>query len=230
MKRYLAKLKVHGGKKIIQSILHFESFNDARLMKNIISKNRKQFHHNKIVYMYTQKKKAAIKNHRLALETAHNITTLVDMDHDLRLREHLIEKGKPAKIPRLHSTKPACTLLTVPYNINGKFNFDEFCKMTKRIPELSKAEEEIIIQVNENAIKKTWERIAKGNIYARKMFEKKGITSPLNDHSVVEAILEQCNTTSKDKIKQNLEEFAKLDNEAMSNLIDKLLSDFNSKA
>ena len=96
------------------------------------------------------------------------------MDHDLRLREHLIEKGKPAKIPRLHSTKPACTLLTVPYNINGKFNFDEFCKMTKRIPELSKAEEEIIIQVNENAIKKTWERIAKGNIYARKMFEKKG--------------------------------------------------------
>ena len=46
----------------------------------------------------------------------------------------------------------------------------------------------------------------------------------------MEAILEQCNTTSKDKIKQNLEEFAKLDNEAMSNLIDKLLSDFNSKA
>jgi hypothetical protein len=230
MKRYLAKLKAHGAKKTKESILHFESFNDAILMENIISKNRKQFHHNKIVYMYTQKKKAAIKNHRLALETDHNITTLVDMDHDLRLREHLIEKGKPAKIPRLHSTKPACTLLTVPYNINGKFNFDEFCKMTKRIPELSKAEEEIIIQVNENAIKKTWERIAKGNIHARKMFEKKGITSPLNDHSVVEAILEQCNTTSKDKIKHNLEEFARLDNETMSDLILKLLSDFNAKS
>lgn len=230
MKRYLAKLKALGGKKTRDPILHFESHNDARVMQNIISKNQKQFPHNKIVYMYTQKKKAAIKNHRLALETNHNITTLVDMDHDLKLREHLVQKGKTAMIPRLHSTKPACTLLTVPYNINGKFNFEEFCRMTKRIPELSKADEEIIIQINENAIKKTWERIVNARPYAREMFEKNGITSPLNDHSVVEAILEQCNTTSKDKIEQNLEEFAKLDNEAMSNLIDKLLSDFNSKA
>jgi hypothetical protein len=230
MKRYLAKLKAHGAKKTRESILHFESFNDARLMKNIISKNRKQFHHNKIRYMYTQTKAKAIKNHQDALERDHNITTLVDMDYDLRLREHLIEKGKPEKIPRLHSTKPACTLLTVPYNINGKFKFDEFCRMTKRIPELSKADEEIIIQINENAIKKTWERILKARPYARKMFEKKGITSPLNDHSVVEAILEQCNTTSKDKIKQNLEEFARLDNETMSDLILKLLSDFNAKS
>lgn len=230
MKRYLTKLKAHGGKKTRDPILHFESHNDARVMQNIISKNQKQFHYNKIRYMFTQSKSKAIKNHQDALERGHNITTLVDMDYDLKLREHLVQKGKTAMIPRLHSTKPACTLLTVPYNINGKFNFDKFCRMIKRIPELSKADEEIIIQINENAIKKTWERIVNARPYARKMFEKKGITSPLNDHSVVEAILEQCNTTSKDKIEQNLEEFATLDNETMSNLIVKLLSDFNSKA
>ncbi len=229
MKRYLARLKAHGAKKERNPILHFESHNDARVMQNIISKNQKQFGHNKIRYMFTQGKAKAIKHHQDALESDHNITTLVDMDYDLKLREHQIEKGKPAIIPRLHSTKPACTLLTVPYNINGKFSFAEFCRMTKRIPELSKADEEIIIQINENAINKTWERILKARPYARKMFEKKGITSPLNDHSVVEAIFEHCKSTSKDKIEQNLEKFAKLDNETMSNLIVKLLSDFNAK-
>ena len=230
MKRYLAKLKAHGAKKERGPMLHFESHNDARVMQNIISKNQKQFRHNKIRYMFTQSKGEAIKNHQDALERDHNITTLVDMDHDLKHREHRIEKGKPAIIPRLHSTKPACTLLTVPYNINGKFSFAEFCRMTKRIPELSKADEEIIIQINENAINKTWERLSKARPHAREMFEKKGITSPLNDHSVVEAIFEHCKSTSKDKIEQNLEKFAKLDNKTMFHLINKLLSDFNSKA
>tara|TARA_B100000900_G_scaffold325866_1_gene285790 strand:+ start:2187 stop:2966 length:780 start_codon:yes stop_codon:yes gene_type:complete len=235
MKRYLAKLAAHSGKKTNESILHFESFNDASLVENMIKKYRRDKNSDKIRYMFTKGKNKAIKNHKKTIAMGHNISTIVDMDHDLNHRDFFISKKSKERLSRLYSTKPACTLLTIPYSDNGIHNHENFSKAVKTIPNLKDASNELILEIKNDAVKKTWARLKSGiwaERYKKKIeadFAKEKIFDPLNDHSMIEAIIEK-NTNLQEKdiemIKTQLEKFILSNNSNFLELVDLVLLDF----
>ena len=235
MKRYLAKLDAHGGKITNESILHFESFNDASLVENMIKKYRRDKNSNKIRYMFTKGKNKAIKNHKNTIAMGHNISTIVDMDHDLNHRDFFISKNSKEMVKRLHSTKPACTLLTIPYSNNGIHNHENFSKAIKTISNLRDASDELILEIKNDAVKKTWARLKSGIWveWAKKKIEadfaKEKIFEPLNDHSMIEAIIGKSTNLQEKDIKKELENFILSNKSDFLELVDLVLLDFKFK-
>ena len=89
MERYLARINAHDGKRTDSPILHFESFFDMELIKEVMQDCPDEFKslNKNLEYRYTKTKKRAIRNHSQALEMGHDISTLVDMDHDIKSKD-----------------------------------------------------------------------------------------------------------------------------------------------
>lgn len=165
--------------------LHFESVNDMKLMREffqtvyprdqISDKNFK----NLPEFVFTPTKSDTIREHRDALQNKMKISTLVDMDSD-----HANKEIK--EMDSIHSTRYACTLLTIQFMEGLKgIDIDFLNEVIGMVSEFKPSQ---LDDIRERAINRTWERLIKGNKYAKDNFEKKKLHSPLNDHSLAEAI------------------------------------------
>lgn len=130
-------------------------------------------------FVFTHSKYDAIQEHRDAIQNKMTISTLVDMDAD--------HKNKKIRdIDSIHSTRYACTLLTVQFMEGGKgINIDYLNKVIRMVSEFKPSQCD---DIRQRAIERTWERLLKSNKYAKDNFKDKKLHTPLNDHSLAEAI------------------------------------------
>ena len=107
------------------------------------------------------------------------ISTLVDMDAD--------HKNKKIRdIDSIHSTRYACTLLTVQFMEGMKgMNTDFLNEVIGNVSEFKPSQRD---DIRQRAIDRTWERLLRSNKYAKDNFENRKLHTPLNDHSLAEAI------------------------------------------
>lgn len=168
-----------------QLFLHFEARNDSLFMKSFLrvwSRNG-AFDENlvkQIKFVYTPKKSNAISEHKDALEMGLNISTLVDMDHDIK------EKSLKG-LEKIHSTKYACTLFTMQF-IDDKKNMDQEILLNV-IQGITKLDDNKCNRIVKQALENTSIRLNKWRPYIMDDFAKRNITQPLNDHEVAFAIL-----------------------------------------
>lgn len=130
-------------------------------------------------FVFTHSKNDAIDEHRDAIQNKMTISTLVDMDAD--------HKNKKIRdIDSIHSTRYACTLLTVQFMEGGKgINIDYLNKVIRMVSEFKPSQCD---DIRQRAIERTWERLLRSNKYAKDNFENKKLHTPLNDHSLAAAI------------------------------------------
>lgn len=201
LKRNIAKVRALGSKPPSNPILHFEAYPDMQLIENFVEENQSRLTafgnlSNSLLYNFTVKKTDAIKLHKQALDINMNITTLVDMDHDVKNKASRVAKGSPDRIPRIHTTSPASTLLTYIYVDKKDSEKDIFNESIRKFPSLSLLSNTEMLALKESAITKTWARFEKAIgpkmlEYLRKDFQKKKLSSPINDHSLVETLMEK---------------------------------------
>ena len=184
-KRVKAKSVLNGKPLNRQLFLHFEARNDSLFMKSFLrnwSQNGtfERSFVKAINFVFTPKKSDAISEHKDALGMGLNVSTLVDMDHDV--------KNKALKgLEKIHSTRYACTLFTMQF-IHENKNMDEkiLLSVIQAITGFDDNRCKIIIQ---QALENTSIRLNKWRPYIMEEFAKKKITRPLNDHEVAYAIL-----------------------------------------
>lgn len=201
LKRNIAKVRALGSRPPSNPILHFEAYSDMQLVENFVEENQTKLTafgnlSNSLLYNFTEKKSEAIEFHKHALEINMNISTLVDMDHDIKNKAARVAKGSPERIPRIHTTSPASTLLTYIYVDKRDSGKDTFNESIRKFPSLSLLSDTEILALKESSITKTWARFEKAIgskmlEYLRKDFQKKKLPSPINDHSLVETLMEK---------------------------------------
>ena len=201
LKRNIAKVRALGSKPPSNPILHFEAYPAMQLIENFVEENQTILTafgnlSNSLLYNFTKKKSEAIEFHKHALEINMNISTLVDMDHDIKNRASRVAKGSPERIPRIHTTSPASTLLTSIYVDKRDSEKDIFNESMRKFPSLALLSDTEILALKESAITKTWARFEKAIgpkmlESLRKDFQKKKLSSPINDHSLVETLMEK---------------------------------------
>lgn len=130
-------------------------------------------------FVFTHSKHDAIEEHREAIQNKMTISTLVDMDAD--------HKNKKIRdIDSIHSTRYACTLLTVQFMEGMKgMNTDFLNEVIGKVSEFKPSQRD---DIRQRAIDRTWERLLRSNRYAKDNFEDRKLHTPLNDHSLAEAI------------------------------------------
>ena len=130
-------------------------------------------------FVFTHSKYDAIQEHRDAIRGKMTISTLVDMDAD--------HKNKKIRdIDFIHSTRYACTLLTVQFMEGLKgINIDSLNEVIGMVSEFKPSQRD---DIRERAIERTWERLLRSDKYAKDNFKGKKLHAPLNDHSLAEAI------------------------------------------
>ena len=166
--------------------LHFESNLDMTFIRRFIEKNKPNKNqlnniHKNIGYVFTPKKMDAIKEHRDALKMGLNVSSLVDMDSDIECK--MIGKSK-----RIHSSKYACTILTIQFlKENMVLNYDHLYATIKQISGLSNKNR--IDRIISNAIENTYDRLSSGNAKTRVLFDEHGLQNPINDHELATAIV-----------------------------------------
>ena len=151
---------------------------------------------NSLLYNYTEKKSEAITLHKQALDVNMNISTLVDMDYDIKNGASRVAKGSPERILRIHTTTPSCTLLTHIFVKEKVFDQDIFNKSMRIFPSLSQLTDAEFLALKESATSKTWNRFEKAIGEARVKslendFRKRKFPTPINDHSLVETLMEK---------------------------------------
>jgi len=130
-------------------------------------------------FVFTHTKRETIQEHRNAIQNNMKISTLVDMDDDHKNK-------KIRNIDSIHSTRYACTLLTVQFMEGMKgINTDFLDKVIGMVSEFKPSQRD---DIRERAINRTWERLIRSNKYAKDNFQNKKLHTPLNDHSLAEAI------------------------------------------
>jgi hypothetical protein len=233
MQRYLAKVIAHDGQKTTSPILHFEGYTDAQLIFEIMNNCPDDIETLKrsIIWKFSEGKDKAINNHKSALNMGHNISTLVDMDHDINNRSFALKKKSAERIPRIHSTKPACTLITAIFIENGKFDQVTFSEAIRTIPDLSSTDEETLDEIKKNAVRKTWESFTKSKghaveRYIKPLFIKKKIPLPLNDHALIEAIHEKCENITEKVVEKKMKEYFLNNHERVFVLLTPIISKF----
>lgn len=190
--------------------IHFESTSDAhwsqkflKLWRNHpiwfekinLSKNK----FNSVRPVYTKQKTKAIAAHNSAISDGLNVSTLVDMDHDVKDAD-IREAGDA-----MFSTFPACTLPTLQFldDDGYRLNEEELLRVVKDIGQLDAATAQDAIN---HALKATKERLYRANNYCIKRFTKLGITNPLNDHELAAAILSASGKPTGDQERFKVEE------------------------
>ena len=130
-------------------------------------------------FVFTHTKFDAIKEHQDSIQNMMTISTLVDMDAD--------HKNKKIRdIDSIHSTRYACTLLTVQFMEGARgISIDYLNKVILMVSEFKPSQCE---NIRQRAIDRTWERLLRSNKYAKDNFEQKKLHTPLNDHSLAESI------------------------------------------
>ena len=209
LKRNIAKVRALGSRPPSNPILHFEAYSDMQLVENFVEENQSRLTafgnlSNSLLYNFTVKKTDAIKLHKQALDINMNITTLVDMDYDIN-QENLIKvQGLDEIITRVHSTFPSCALETYVFYDDAKLDDQRLINFLRSFEQLKEASEEELSSIKDIAIEKTWKRLMSGYymnhnnnrsdkkpVYLKKVFKEKKIRYPLNDHSLVETLMEK---------------------------------------
>lgn len=194
-RRVLAKSIIRGKKiSAITPFLHFESIGDMVFCEKFLWFWKKvgeftRVPSEQLQFVFTRGKTEAIMSHCEALNEGVNVSTLVDMDHD-------IDEIAFSDIEHIHSTKPACTLATLQFiqsddelnkshliNViqdNGHFD-DEAC-------------ERIIMRTHEG----TYRRLKMGiyrskketseNPHKRIRKMERALPNPINDHELARSI------------------------------------------
>jgi len=249
LKRNIAKVKAHGSIPSNDPIFHFESYHDMSLIRTYCLSNPvqrtkesgpKEYHKpiEGMVYNFTEKKSEAIKMHKIALEMGLNISTLVDMDYDVNGESFIGDRELNSPIPRIHSTYPSCTLLTYVLSGEKNYNQDKFFMFLRGFNELKTSNNESLIAIQNKVIGKTWKRLEAGYYmrFNKKkkqksprpeiIFKQKQLTHPINDHSLIEVVVESCDKIDKTKSESKLKEYFLRQHASVSLLLSPVLSDF----
>tara|TARA_B100001093_G_scaffold82371_1_gene73761 strand:+ start:7961 stop:8644 length:684 start_codon:yes stop_codon:yes gene_type:complete len=168
-------------------ILHFESPKDMQFVRGFYQIQKKTgFLKKREIgtepeFFFTHTKGSAISEHENARKNNLKISTLVDMDHDVKNNQFRGLAG-------VRSTRYACTLLTMQF-LKNETELDEeyLVDILKRIGK--NLNDDQCMKIKDRAIKTTWERLNRGNRFARENLEDKNVYTPLNDHSLSESIV-----------------------------------------
>ena len=186
LERRLAAAELKGEDLSNKSFLHFESPNDMAFMGKfyeLLRSKRILKHTKKNVlpeFVFTHGKKHAINAHKNAKKENINISTLVDMDWDVKNK--LIKQSVG-----IHSTRYACTLLTMQF-LNGNKELDlKYLNKVLKGMEVNLKDSQCS-KIRETSIQRTWKRLEGANKYAKDNFKKQKVNQPLNDHSLAESI------------------------------------------
>jgi hypothetical protein len=166
--------------------LHFESPNDMAFMSEFyeLLRSKRRLEHTKEnilpEFVFTHSKIHAINAHKKAKSENINVSTLVDMDWDVKDKQIKQYVG-------IHSTRYACTLLTIQFLMGDKeLDLKYLNKVLKSIEVNLKDSQ--CSKIRETSIQRTWKRIERARGYAGENFKKQKVNQPLNDHSLAESI------------------------------------------
>ena len=225
-KRCLAKAELT--QKDISNVkfLHFESYYDMEFVEDFLRfwKNDEHFSRFDLrdyKFVFTWRKKEAIAVHKSALEDGCIVTTLVDMDHDLRNKEF-------KNIDGVFSTRYALTLTTMQFLKNSKTLDKEILHHV--VTEISNLDEKRCLKIIERALENTLERLKRSNRYAIENFKNRKIEKPLNDHDLVNSILTELGIPADDinrsrDIERQIKSHAKVDsNGKLRGLLQKMMA------
>lgn len=182
--RFRAKALIKGESLEDKPFLHFESPIDMAFMKNfydIWSENEGWSDYEQTInFVFTHTKLDAIKQHRKAVKKL-TVSTLVDLDHDF-IEDQWYYNQKT--LPRLHSTKYACTLSTMQF-LDGNRGIDReiLIRVIKEISGVLDVE-----YILKEAVDGTLKRLSKMNKKIVEDLNSVKVNSPLNDHELAEAI------------------------------------------
>lgn len=194
-RRVLAKGTIRG-KKISPStpFLHFEAKSDMYFCRDFIHFWRKtnefeDFDPMRHRFVFTKSKSQAIVQHQKARQEGINVSTLVDMDHDV---ENIALMGSE----QIHSTKPACTLITIQF-LKGETSVNERY-LIEVIRECGGFDEQACKRIKKRTHKMTSERFEKAvfmqkngspkDVRRRLAEIKKKIPYPINDHALARSV------------------------------------------
>ena len=131
-------------------------------------------------FVFTRTKTEAIKEHRLALKQKINVSTLVDMDHDVTSR-------RLRNLESIHSTKPACTLHTIQFLEREGSGLNR-AHLIRIIREQGDFTDEECDQIIERAHKTTLSKLERPASEEEKTELRDQIPFPLNDHMLARSI------------------------------------------
>lgn len=165
--------------------MHFESLGDSRFFKQFVRiwNETDVFGSTSIEnheFVFTRTKTEAIKEHRLALKQKINVSTLVDMDHDVTSR-------RLRNLESIHSTKPACTLHTIQFLESESSSLNR-AHLIRIIREQGDFTDEQCDQIIERAHKATLSKLEGPASEEEKTELRKQIPFPLNDHMLARSI------------------------------------------
>jgi hypothetical protein len=177
--------------------LHFESYYDMEFVEEFLRYWKDDEHFSRYdlrdyKFVFTWRKKEAIAVHKSAIEDGCIVTTLVDMDHDLRNKEF-------KNIDGVFSTRYALTLTTMQFLKSSKKLDEEILHHV--VKEISNLDEKRCLKIIERALENTLERLNRSSRYAVDNFEKMNIKKPLNDHDLVNSILAELGIPADDIIR-----------------------------
>ena len=193
--RVLAKGTIRG-KKIPSNthFLHFEARSDMIFCEKFVHDWKKknefqQFSPKKHRFVFTKSKSQAIVQHQKARLEGINVHTLVDMDHDVENRDLM-------ETEQIHSTKPACTLITIQF-LKGEAGVNESYLM-EVIRECGDFDEQACKRIRERTHKMTQERFQRAlfmqkngsnkDVWKKLNLIKEKIPYPINDHALARSI------------------------------------------
>lgn len=207
------------------SFFHFESNIDMKFMRKFfertITPELRQSFTQDYEFVFTPTKSSAISEHRLAMKSNLNISTLVDMDSD-------VNNNRISRLDNIRSTKYACTLFTIQFLEQDKqLDQKSLCQFIRKLTRTNQKRAEEIIS---DAKKKTMEVLVKGHRGSEQLFAEAEIKNPLNDHALVDAILEVVDQSkfNKGRIGRELEKNARSDeNGLLKRILFEMINDLN---
>ncbi len=193
--RVLAKDTIRGEKiSSTTPFLHFESMGDSLFCGDFINlwKRTREFSEvpsNRHRLVFSRGKRKAIKSHCEALKEGVNVSTLVDMDHD-------IDEVALSNIEHIHSTKPACTLATLQFvQSDDQLNKSHLINVIK---DNGTFDDEACERIISRTFEGTYRRLENGIWSSRKEFMekpykriermKRALPNPINDHEFARSI------------------------------------------
>ena len=195
-RRVFAKSTLRG-KKISSTtpFLHFESQSDRFFCEDFLRlwKKAGEFTEvplNKLQFVFTRGKTEAIMSHCEALNEGVNVSTLVDMDHD-------IDEIAFSNTEHIHSTKPACTLATLQFiQSDDELNKSHLINVIK---DNGTFDDEACERIISRTFEGTCRRLKKGIYISKKEIPMKilhkrrtkmerALPNPINDHELARSI------------------------------------------
>ena len=184
--------------------LHFESLGDSQFFKQFTRLWNRMEAFGPIPledheFVFTRTKSEAIKEHRIALRQKINISTLVDMDHDVTSRRF-------RDLKFIHSTKPACTLHTIQF-LEGESNSLNKAHLLLVIREQGDFTDVQCEKIIERAHITTLSKLEGPASEEEKTVLRQQIDFPLNDHMLARSIAIELGRTEYEDIRVENDEY-----------------------